>query len=71
MTQKSVTLPGILTACQIAQAAQLYKTHGMGAVAKIQSQVIEPNMVAINEKLGQKNDARYIAYAVVYVLSQE
>ena len=42
----------------------------MDAVAKIQAQVIEPNMAAINAKLGQENDARYLAYAVVYALSQ-
>lgn len=71
MTQaKSITLPDILTDAQIAQAAQLYKAHGMDAVAKIQAQLIEPNMAAINGKLGQENDARYLAYAVVYVLSQ-
>jgi hypothetical protein len=71
MTQKSVTLPDILTPAQIAQAARLYKDHGMDAVAKIQAEVIEPNMAAINAKLGQENNARYIAYAVVYVFSEE
>lgn len=67
---KSVTLPDILTPPQIVQAARLYKAHGMDAVAKIQSQLIEPNMAAINAKLGQENDPRYLAYAVVYVFSQ-
>ena len=67
---KTVTLPQFLTDAQIAQAARLYKAHGMDATARIQAQVIEPNMAAINEKLGQENDARYLAYAVVYVFSQ-
>ncbi len=71
MIPRAVTLPDILTASQIALAASLYKAHGMDAVAKIQSQVVGPNMPAINEKLGQENDARYLAYAVVYLLSQE
>ena len=67
---KTMTLPQFLTDAQIAKAAKLYKAHGMDAVAKIQTQVIEPNMATINGKLGQENDARYLAYAVVYVLSQ-
>jgi hypothetical protein len=71
MTTKSITLPDILTAAQIAEAARLYKAHGMNAVSKIQAQLIAPNMSAINAKLGQENDPRYLAYAVVYVLSQE
>ena len=66
---KTMTLPQFLTDGQIAQAAKLYKAHGMDAVAKIAAQVIEPNMVAINVKLGQENDARYLAYAVVHVFS--
>ena len=65
-----MTLPQFLTDAQIAKAAKLYEDHGMDATAKIQAQVIEPNMAAINAKLGQENDARYLAYAVLYVLSQ-
>lgn len=70
MTTKSITLPGFLTKAQIAEAVRLYKAHGMDATAKIRAQVIEPNMATINAKLGQENDASYLAYAVVYVLSQ-
>jgi hypothetical protein len=68
---KTVTLSQFLTGDQITQAAALYDVHGVrGAVAQIQSRVIEPNLAAINAKLGQENDARYLAYAVVHVLSQ-
>ena len=67
---KTLRLPQFLTDDQILQVARLYEAHGMDAVAKIQTQVIEPNMAAINKKLGQENDARYLAYSVVYVLSQ-
>ena len=42
----------------------------MDAVPKIEEQLIAPNMAAIDEKLGQRNNARYLAYVVVYVLSQ-
>lgn len=67
---KSITLPDILTEAQIAHALQLYQAHGMEAVAKIQAAVIEPNLAAIDEKLGQTNDARYLAHVAVYVFSQ-
>ena len=65
-----MTLPQFLTDSQIAQAVKLYEVHGMDATAKIRQQVIEPNMAAINTKLGQENDARYLAYAVVHACSQ-
>jgi hypothetical protein len=67
---KTMSLPQFLTAAQIRIAAGLCADHGMDAVAEIQAQVIEPNMATINTKLGQENDARYLAYVVVYVLSQ-
>ena len=67
---KTVTLPQFLTEAQIREAVCLYEAHGDDAVPQIQAQVIEPNIDAINEKLGQENDARYLAYAVVYALSQ-
>jgi len=49
---KTMTLPQFLTDSQIALAVKLYEAHGMDAVAKIQVQVIEPNLAAINAKLG-------------------
>jgi hypothetical protein len=68
---KTVTLPQFLTKAQIAQAVRLYETYGStNAVAPIQAHVIEPNMAAINKKLGQENDPRYLAYTVLYVLAQ-
>ena len=68
---KTMTLPQFLTEAQIRLAVKLYTEHGdSDAVAQIQTHVIEPNMARINEKLGQENDPRYLAYAVVYVLSQ-
>lgn len=68
---KTVTLPQFLTEDQIRRAAALYEAHGWrDAVTQIQSRVIEPNLAAINAKLGQENDPRYLAHAVAYVLSQ-
>jgi len=37
---------------------------------KIRETVIKPNMVAIDEKLGQKNDPMYLSYLVVYLLGE-
>lgn len=67
---KMMTLPDFLTDEQITLAIRLYEKHGDRAVERIRAQVIEPNMEAINHKIGQENDARYLAYAVVYSLSQ-
>jgi hypothetical protein len=67
---KYFTLPDILTDVQIAHALRLYKAHGMDAVTKIQVEVIEPNIAAINAKLGQENSSRYLAYAVMHVFSE-
>ena len=67
---KMLTLPDFLTEAQIARAADLYRESGMDATAAIRAQVIEPNMAEINAKIGQENDASYLAYAVVYVLSR-
>jgi hypothetical protein len=67
---KTFTLPQFLTEAQIVEATLLYEISGIDATEQILERVIEPNMAAINEKLGQENDPRYLAYAVVYVLSQ-
>jgi hypothetical protein len=70
---KTITLPQFLTPAQIAEAARLFKRHGATSattVDQILTRVITPNMPAINKKLGQENDARYLAYAVLYALTQ-
>jgi hypothetical protein len=73
---KTVTLSQILTDAQIDKAFWLYKicvSEGLDisdAVTRIQVQVIEPNLHAINAKLGQENDAHYLAYVVLYAFTQ-
>jgi len=67
---KTTTLLDFLTEAQIADALDLYDKHGDRAVEQIQQRVIEPNLPAINAKIGQENDARYLAYAVVHVLTK-
>jgi hypothetical protein len=65
-----MTLPDFLTEEQITAAQELYKTAEPGTFARLcAQQVIRPNMAEINRKLGQENDANYLAYACEYVFS--
>jgi len=64
-SMKTTTLPDFLTDEQIKKVQKLYPD-----TKAIRVQVIEPNMAEINRKLGQENNAAYLAYAVVYVLDQ-
>ncbi len=66
----TVTLFDFLTEAQIDEALRLYEIHGGDAAAEIQAQVIEPNMATINAKLGQENDALYLAHMVVHVFTR-
>lgn len=61
---KKITLYDFLTDEQIKKAAEL-KT-----AAKITAEIIEPNIKAINLKLGQENDPKYLGYLCEYVFSQ-
>ena len=67
----TMTIAEFLTDAQIEAALKLYNRYGhWDSVERIESEVIAPNMAAINAKLGQQNDARYLAYVVVYVFLQ-
>ena len=61
--KKTITLGDFLTNEQIKKAAEL-KT-----AAKICAEIIEPNIDAINFKLGQENDPKYLGYLCEYVFS--
>jgi hypothetical protein len=69
---KSMTLPDFLTPDQIEQAQALYKKFkNTGRFAsECAKQIMEPNMKEINRKLGQENDAKYLAYACELVFNQ-
>lgn len=69
---KNVKLTDFLTDQQIGQAAAIYEHAPDQAAAKreIQDKIIEPNMATINERLGQENDADYMAYVVLYVCQE-
>lgn len=66
---KTTTLGSFLTDEQINQAIQIVKTESTPH-KRLLEEVIKPNMEEIDRKIGQENDAGYIAYAVEHVLSQ-
>jgi len=70
--QRTITLPDFLTEDQIRTASLIYDLHKRsGRVAgEIAKRVIEPNLAEINRKLGQENDAHYLAYCCEYVFSK-
>ena len=68
---KQMSLPDFLTEAQIQEAWKLYQTAESGTFAtKCAEKIITPNLAAINKKLGQSNDARYLAYTCEYVFGQ-
>lgn len=69
---KKVTISDFLTDQQIEAAVIIYDNNANSSmlVDLLEEQIIAPNMAVINQKLGQENNSRYLAYALVYVLSQ-
>ncbi len=70
--RKTMTLLDFLTQSQIDSALALFKKFkNTGKFAtECAKQIIEPNMAEINAKLGQENDAKYLAYACEHVFTQ-
>lgn len=65
---KTFAVADFLTVVQIQSCIRLWKKDRNNFHANVLAEVIEPNMAEINRKLGQENDAGYLAYAVEYVL---
>lgn len=66
-----LTLKDFLTEKNIQDCIKIYGTDYAGnSVKRIKNEVILPNLETINKKIGQENDATYLAYAVYYVLSK-
>ncbi len=61
MADRTITLPDFLTPEQIEQASLCTTAR------QIMERVIDPNLAAINAKLGQENDPLYLAYTCEYV----
>jgi hypothetical protein len=69
---KQITLDDFLTPEEIRKAWELFRRlKGTGRfAAAVDTAIVTPNLARINAALGQENDARYLAYAVEYVFSQ-
>lgn len=65
---KMITLQDFLNEDQINICCDHYKKlKGTGKfAATVAKEVIEPNIEAINKKIGQENDPKYLAYCVEY-----
>ena len=65
-----ISMSAFLTDEQIKKVVKIYKKEPDGRKAQaICDEVIAPNIEAINNKLGQKNDPKYLAYACEHVIS--
>jgi len=62
--KRTVRLGDFLTDAQIARCRALYPDR-----RRIRDEVIAPDMVAIDRRLGQENDAGYLSYAVIYAIA--
>ena len=60
--RKYITIHDFLTEEQVQRAIELETAD------KIMKEVILPNMDEINRKLGQSNNAKYLAYLCEYVI---
>jgi hypothetical protein len=69
---KTVGISDFLTSKEITQARKLYlKTETHLFAKECAELIIKPALAKINQKLGQENDPRYLAYAVEYFLMKE
>ncbi len=62
---KTVKLGDFMTEKMMAQAIKIGPD-----VARIEKEVIRPNMAEINRKLGQENDPTFVAYMVVWAMGK-
>ena len=68
---RQVVITDFLTDEQIAKAQELFRSVPDYEFARRCAEtIIFPNLITINQKLGQANNAMYLAYAVQYVLTQ-
>ena len=66
---KTIKIGDFLDDAQIQRAYQLYKEATPGTFAKrCREEIIAPDIKRIDEKLGQKNDPSFLAYAIEYVM---
>lgn len=70
---RTVAIGDVLTADQVKCAHKIYRRHrgvlsDTALVDELERKITGPAIPQINERTGQQNDARYWAYALVFVL---
>lgn len=66
--KKMVSLADFLTAKQRERALEMWYESQDNYAQRVADEIITPNIADINLKLGQKNDPKYLAYCVEYVM---
>jgi hypothetical protein len=64
---KYVKLDDFLTEYEIKLCQRQYKRDPLGFTRWVLNDVIQPNLERINQSLGQRNSAQYLAYVVTYI----
>jgi hypothetical protein len=67
---KKFSLSDILTDPEIETCLRMYRDNRSTFHERCLNEIVRPNMERINKALGQENDARYITYAIEYVIGQ-
>ncbi len=68
---KTISLGDMLTDDQILRAITLAHTNsGTALHTALRDEIVVPNLPEIDQRLGQKNDPDYLAYAIEYVLER-
>jgi len=68
---KTITLSMFLTPGETALARSMFQRDPHGFADRFCETAIRPNMPRINKALGQENDAKFLAYAVEYIMMKE
>lgn len=68
MTGRTFMIGEIFTVEEIKKALAIWSTDRTNFHRRALAEIVEPAMDRINETTGQENDARYLAYALQFVV---
>lgn len=68
---KTATLSEFLTPEEIKRAISLYGEARAGTFAtRCEAEIVKPSLARINTALGQENNARFVAYAIEFAITE-
>jgi hypothetical protein len=69
---KMISIGDIFTEQELTQGAEIMASQGdtLSVAQRIDEEVVSPILARIDEKTGQKNHARYWAYALIHVITE-